>query len=190
MHKKKKEEINLNAFNHWCRVVMDDATLKLVLDLKYSDLSVLEISGEKWKELGFQSYKSMLYPEYDICEKVLDEKFDLIIAEQVFEHLLYPYKAMKNVYSMLNKGGYFLITTPFLIKYHAEPNDCTRWSEAGMKYFMAECGFELDEIKTGSWGNKKCLIENLDEWKEFKKDIHSLENEKDYPMVVWAFAKK
>ena len=29
------------------------------------------------------------------------------LAEQVFEHLPYPYRAARNVYNMLNAEGYF-----------------------------------------------------------------------------------
>ena len=70
----------------------------------------------------------------------LDDTFDLIIAEQVFEHLLWPYRAARNVHRMLRPGGSFLITTPFLVKIHPVPNDCSRWTETGMKHLLAEAG--------------------------------------------------
>lgn len=181
---------NNDPSNHWCRLIMDKETDKLVRKLNLHDFEVLEISGEKWSDFGFKTYQSRSFPEFNICNEVLENKFDLIIAEQVFEHLLYPYRSAKNVYQMLKEGGYFLVSTPFLIKYHPMPADCTRWTETGIKYFLNEVGFDLEKIKTGSWGNKECLIENLDEWKEYDKRHHSLENEKDFPMVVWALAGK
>jgi hypothetical protein len=190
MIERKKYDVDKGSANHWCRIVMEAATEKIIGGLDYNNLNTLEISGDKWKNFGFKSCQSLAYPEYDICKDILHDKFDLIIAEQVFEHLLYPYRAAKNVYKMLNNGGYFLVTTPFLIKYHPMPNDCTRWTEMGIKYFLAEAGFEIEKVSTGSWGNKKCLIDNLEEWAEYDEKTHSLENEKDYPMVVWAIAKK
>src|SRR5262245_38811958 len=71
---------------HWCRVAMDDATDKLVRELPFSTFSTLEISGQKWKEFGFRDYQSVSFPDFDLCEKALPREFDLVIAEQVFEH--------------------------------------------------------------------------------------------------------
>jgi SAM-dependent methyltransferase len=175
----------------WARVIMEKETTELLDSLQPENLNVLEISGRNWANaLPFLSYKVADYPDYDICSEPLSEFFDLIIAEQVFEHLLYPYRAGKNVYAMLKPGGYFLITTPFLIKVHNHPTDCSRWTEVGIKYFLSECGFPLDRIKTGSWGNRACVRANFKDWCYYNRLFHSLENEPDYPVSVWALAQK
>lgn len=51
----------------------------------------------------------------------LDLTFDVVIAEQVFEHLQDPYSAARNVWRMLKEDGIFLIATPFLIRIHNLP---------------------------------------------------------------------
>lgn len=80
-------------------------------------LDVLEISaGEHWQTLRFRSFTEANYFEFDICKDKLDRQFDVIIADQVFEHLLWPARAARNVHSMLKPGGRFAITSPFLIK--------------------------------------------------------------------------
>jgi len=175
---------------HWCRVIMNRATLKLITELEINRFDVMEISGTHWSSLPFRSYKSVFYPEFDICSPPSDISADMIIAEQVFEHLLWPYRAGKAMHDLLRPEGYLLVTTPFLIKIHDAPVDCSRWTETGIKYFLAECGFPLEKIHTGSWGNRKCIISNLNRWTSYKKWIHSLDNEPDYPMVVWALAQK
>ncbi len=174
----------------WMRVVMNQQTRALVQALPIRELRVLEISGEDWKGLPFKSYKALHFPEFDITAQVLPETFDLIIAEQVFEHLLWPYRAGRNVYAMLAPGGHFLNTTPFFIKIHNHPTDCSRWTPTGMKYFLAECGFPLEKIRTESWGNRDCVRSNLRGWTPYRPGWHSLRNETDYPMVVWALAQK
>lgn len=174
----------------WCRVIMDQETDKLVSALPHANFSTLEISGTKWSGFGFKHYRPVAFPEFDICRDKLPQQFDLIIAEQVFEHILWPYRAGRNVYDMLQSNGYFLITTPFLIKVHDFPQDCSRWTETGMKYFLAECGFPLEYIRTGSWGNLESLVSNLNQWTTYLPGEHSLKNEKDYPLVVWALAQK
>jgi SAM-dependent methyltransferase len=163
---------------------------ELLKSIGARDFDVLEISaGQYWRTLPFKSFTEANYPQFDICSDTLEKQFDLIIADQVFEHLLWPLRAAKNVHSMLRPGGYFLITTPFLIKVHAIPNDCTRWTETGMKYFLAEAGFSLDEIKTDSWGNRSCVKANFSKWAR-KGWLGSLHNEPEFPVVVWAFARK
>ncbi|MBV5311516.1 class I SAM-dependent methyltransferase [Chromatium okenii] len=177
-------------YRHWTRPVMYDACTKLLVEIGAESLDVLEISaGQYWKTLPFRSFSEMNYPEYDICRDTLKKNFDLIIADQVFEHLLRPYQAAQNVYSMLNPNGYFLISTPFLIKYHPIPNDCTRWTETGLRYFLAEAGFPIDEIVTGSWGNRSCVKANFNHWAR-RGWFGSLKNEQEFPVTVWALAKK
>jgi hypothetical protein len=175
---------------HWARVVMNHETQDMINRLSPGNLETLEISGSGWKNIPFKGYKSVYYPDFDICERSLDERFDLIIAEQVFEHLKWPYRAGKNVYKMLNPGGYFLATIPFLLRIHPSPEDCSRWTETGMKYFLAECGFSIERIHTGSWGNRACVKANFYHWEKYRPWFHSLKNEPDCPVVVWALAQK
>jgi hypothetical protein len=85
-----------------------------------------------------------------------------------------------------------LITVPFLIRVHHCPVDCTRWTETGLKYFLAECGFPLEHIQTGSWGNRQCLRSHAENGicEYYVKYWHSLKNEELYPASIWALAKK
>jgi SAM-dependent methyltransferase len=172
----------------WCRVVMNEATEDLLRKLGPEQLDILEISGDAWSDIGARSYRSIGYPIFDICKEILTEKFDLIIAEQVFEHLRHPWIAARNVYRMLRNGGYFLITTPFLIRIHSEPIDLWRWTPEGLKAFLEDAGF--DAIVVDAWGNRECVIGNFDAWAWFDPQNHSLRSEPDLPLVVWALARR
>jgi SAM-dependent methyltransferase len=175
------------------RVILEQETQKLIDALPASKMDALEISGERWKTYPFRSLKSADYPDYDICEKPLAlEAFDLVIAEQVFEHLLYPYRAAKNAYAMLRPGGYFLISTPFLQKIHDFPVDCSRWTPLGMKYFLSEAGFPIEAIQSGSWGNRTAVKANLlsASFPYYNPLVHSMKNEEIFPVQVWALASK
>lgn len=180
---------------HWNRVVMDESTEKMIRKLPYQDFSVLEISGSKWKDFGFKSYETLKYPDFDICEEGLNlggKQYDLIIAEQVFEHLLWPYRAGKNVFNLLKLGGFFLNTLPFLIVIHNCPVDCSRWTELGLKYFLAECGFPLENTVTDAWGNRSFLKAHAKRGVVpfYIKHIHSLKNESKYPASIWSLSQK
>jgi SAM-dependent methyltransferase len=170
---------------------MNQETRKLLNDIEPEKLQVLEISGRFWsQQIKFGSYQTFDYPKFDICKDVLEQQFDLVLAEQVFEHLQSPHQAARNVYQMLREGGYFLITTPFLIRVHNVPIDCTRWTEQGLKNFLSECGFDQTRIQSNSWGNRACVKANFSKWINYRPHLHSLKNEPDFPVVVWALAQK
>ncbi len=177
---------------HWARVVMNSETIQIVRDLNPDRVSALEISGDRWRTLvPFKRYENISYPSYDLCNGPLpDNSYDLIIAEQVFEHLPWPIRAGKNVYAMLRPGGHFLMTTPFLLRIHKAPLDCYRWTETGLGFFLQECGFDSNSIRTGSWGNRSCIKANMRKWILYSRRIHTLRNEPDFPVVVWAIAQR
>lgn len=175
----------------WARVVMDRATSSFVSTLDVHSLSALEISGTKWRSAGFGAYESVGYPNYDVCrEPYKVATYDVIFAEQVFEHVLWPFRAARHVHQMLRPGGVFVVTTPFLLRLHDCPVDCSRWTELGLKHLLAEGGFEIDQIETDGWGNRACVRANFSRWRKWVPWLHSLRNESEFPVVVWAFARK
>lgn len=153
-------------------------------------LDGLEISaGWKWRERPWGSFSEMNWPDYDICADQLDKKFDIIIADNVFEHLKYPYRAARNVFNMLRPGGHFICITPFLIRYHPIPIDCTRWTETGLLHFLEEVGFDPNATQTGSWGNEAAVKANFHRWARagWKRQLR---NDVNFPVTVWAMAQK
>lgn len=51
-------------------------------------------------------------PEYNLFEK--KEYFNIVIASEVFEHMINPSHLIKVAYDILKPGGYLLVTTPNL----------------------------------------------------------------------------
>jgi hypothetical protein len=177
----------------WMRVMSDRATEEFVRSLDYHSMDVVEMSpgSDKWRQFGFGSYRASTYPDYDLCEKPLaEEAFDIVLAEQVMEHVLWPYRAVRHVYQMLRSGGWFIVSTPFMLRVHDYPNDCSRWTELGLKHLLIEGGFPAQGITTGSWGNRACVRANLKRFPSWIPWWHSLHNEADFPLTVWAFARK
>jgi SAM-dependent methyltransferase len=174
----------------WTRKVADREVRHLVDGLEPSRLSALEISGGVWRDYGFRAYRGTGFPDFDICAEALTDRFDLVIAEHVFEHLRWPYRAAANVLRMLEPGGHFLIVTPFLYKVHNDPIDCVRWTEQGLAFFLEDAGFVPSRTVTGSWGNRRCVSATFQtEYRLFNRFLHSTESEPAYPMVVWALAQ-
>lgn len=180
------------------RIVMQKASRQWVQSLGPRDLDVAEISG-KWGEMfSFRSYQQFRYPEYDICEGPImgaegkPLKFDLVLANQVWEHLDRPYGATKNVWKILRKGGYFWIAVPFFIPFHGAPVDCSRWSARGLKNLLVECGFKEDAVKAYQWGNRHAAMRNMEiKWPpEYDPDGDDLTDDPDFPILTWAVAQK
>jgi SAM-dependent methyltransferase len=170
----------------WDDIVRSRTVTEWLRALQPEAMDALEISGKRWQDFGFGSYRSLAYPAFDICQDRVNERYDLVLADHVFEHIRYPHRAAQNVAAMLKPGGYFLMCTPFLVKVHPSPIDCYRWTEDGMRYFLEESGFE--DVRTGSWGNKACVKSLLRIW--MPRGWSSLKNDPEFPVVVWALARR
>jgi SAM-dependent methyltransferase len=179
------------------RIVMQKASRQWLRDLNPSTLDAAEISGAWGESLGFRSYASFYYPDFDLCTgPILDDdgkvmKFDVILANQVWEHIDRPYAATKNVLKMLRKGGVFWIAVPFFIPYHAVPVDCSRWSARGLRNLLIEAGFEEDSIQAEQWGNRAAAMRNMERpWPPVSSPDDDLTNDPDFPIVAWAMGTK
>ena len=179
---------------HWCRVVMNLSIERFIETLECSAVDCLEISGTRFQHGGqaFRSYVSTGFPAYDVCAGPLAHgSFDLIICEQVLEHVLRPDLAVANMLAMLRPGGCLVVNTPFLLKVHGFPHDLWRWTEHGLRQLLELAGFV--GVETASWGNRACLVADLSDglrWTVFDPTRHSLENEPQFPIVVWAIARR
>lgn len=175
----------------WIRVVMGQKTEEMLTGVVSDHTQVLEISGLTWaKYFPPERYSNLSFPYFDICKQSTDKAYDLILLEQVLEHVLQPALALKNIEASLKKGGHVLVTTPFLVRYHGHPYDCSRWTETGLRQMLLNAGFDTEGVETGSWGNKSCLRSNLGVWQRYNPFIHSLANDPRYPLMVWALARK
>ena len=180
------------------RIVMQRSSRKMIQDLKPPTLDVAEISGKWGQVFNFKSYNRFLYPKYDICagpymdDEGKPRKFDLIMANQVWEHLDRPYAATKNVRRMLKKGAHFWVAVPFFVPFHAAPMDNSRWSARGLKNLLIEAGFDEDAIIADQWGNRETAARNLERpWPpDFDVKTDVLENDPKMPICAWALARK
>ena len=177
----------------WCRVVMNREIDAFIAAQSHRNWDVVEISGNRFKHrFPFRSYRETQFPEYDVCAgPMAPEMCDLVVAEQVLEHVERPDRAAVSVFGMLRPGGLFIVNTPFLVKIHNYPVDLYRWNEKGMGVMLETAGFRLNEVR--SWGNLKCLKADLrphTAWEKYNRFLHSLNNEPILPIVIWAIAQK
>ena len=65
-----------------------------------------------------------------------DNSVDAIICVSVLEHVENPIQAMREIYRVLNPGGYIYLYVPFLYYYHAEKSyyrDYWRFTEDAIR---------------------------------------------------------
>lgn len=153
---------------------------------------VLEVSpgwNTRWKDMC-ADYTSVDYPDYDICNEPLPDAFDVVIADQVLEHVRHPVSAVRNVHAMVRNGGWAMVATPFLFRVHARPHDYNRWTAEGLRQLLVDGGFAEADVSSDAWGNKPCArahiggpVRSYGLWRDMR-------NDEEYPMMVWAFARK
>ena len=70
-------------------------------------------------------------------------RFDLIVVQEVFEHIRYPYQATLGLYHLLKPGGFALFTAPFSLKFHLIPGDYFRYTIDGARQLFLAAGFDI-----------------------------------------------
>ncbi len=180
------------------RIVMQRSTRRWLGNLDLAAMEAAEISGKFGRRFTFRAYTRFRYPVHDICAgPYLDaegsvRRFDIVLANQVWEHLDRPHAAARHVYEMLRPGGYFWLAVPFFIPYHGAPVDCSRWSARGLTNLLVEAGFDAGRIKARQWGNRAAALRNLEAgWPpEYDPDRDDLTNDPDFPICAWALARR
>ena len=127
---------------------------------KYFQGSVLDIGGgrkrgkfvpPKTKKWIFADITPELKPDV-ICnvEKMQFENksFNTIKATELFEHVENLEQGIKECFRVLKKGGYFIISAPFLYPIHGDPFDFQRWTDQKWKKVLFESGFKIENLET------------------------------------------
>ena len=180
------------ASEHWLRVTMDRAVDEYLSGLGTEQLAGAEISGNAHAKRLWSSFQSLDYPDFDLCAPLTaGGRFDVVICEQVLEHVVDPYAAVANLRGLVRPGGHVIVTTPFLVRVHelAEYGLCDYWrfTPRGLRVLLERAGLEV--IDVGSWGNRVCVQANLSRWSAYRA-WQPLRNEPDVPLQVWAIARR
>lgn len=171
----------------WGRVVMNRRILAFIESLPPESCAAVEISGELHRQRPWRSYRSLRFPEFDLCSSVPDETFDLVICEQVLEHVADPWRAARTLRDLARPGGHVLVSTPFLVRVHKEPADFWRFIPDGLRVLLESA--DLDIAALESWGNRACVRANFRYWAPYRR-WRSLQNEPAFPIMVWAIGRR
>jgi SAM-dependent methyltransferase len=180
------------ASDQWQRVVMNEHVDRHLLSLEPERSTAVEISGDAQKSKPWKDFRSLNYPEFDLCAPLRADAgtYDVVICEQVLEHVVNPWVAAENLRKLCNPGGHVVVTTPFLIKVHEVPawdlKDYWRFTPRGLRTLLESAGLRVETV--GHWGNRQCVYGNLARWSSYRR-WQPLGNRADTPVQVWAFAR-
>jgi SAM-dependent methyltransferase len=179
-----------SGIDQWQRVTLNRSVDEYLMSLHPPRLRAAEISGNAQAGKPWKEFVSLDYPEFDLCAPLEGRgTFDVVICEQVLEHVVDPCAAARNLRGLTVPEGKVVVSTPFLIRVHELPlyglNDYWRFTPRGLRTLLERAGLKVDEVY--SWGNRSCIAANLDRWPAHRRWM-SLRSEPEMPVQVWAFA--
>ncbi len=89
------------------------------------------------------------------------ETVDLLINVAMLEHACHPELIIKEMHRVLKRNGQFFCYVPFIVPYHAAPDDFFRWTISGCKRQFSE--FSDIDVFVGS-GPTSGMLWVLQEW--------------------------
>lgn len=143
------------------------------------------------------------YPEYDIqAAQFPDDEFDVVVADQVLEHIPHVMKAVKECVRITKVGGILMFGTPWIYPYHAMGEWKDYWRISRDAYAMMFDEFGVETIEIDGWGHKEALVfGSLTDGFGFLSTNRTVEmgldaklfdvaNNPDYAIEVWAVGRK
>jgi hypothetical protein len=87
---------------------------------------------------------------HELTAAVGEQRFDVVFAIAVFEHLAMPWKAVVSINRVMNPGGLVYVGTHQTFPVHEAPWDFWRFSDAAWRsLFNAATGFEILDVAMG-----------------------------------------
>ncbi len=118
---------------------------KVVIDLGSATRFHKQLSKYKllFKDIRYYALDINFHPELDIVADIQNlplknNCIEAVLCKDVLEHVLEPFKAVDEIYRILNKGGLAFISVPFLHPYHASEaqKDFYRFTKDGLEYMF------------------------------------------------------
>jgi SAM-dependent methyltransferase len=74
---------------------------------------------------------------------VSDNSFDVVLCNQVLEHVFNPDEFLAEIIRVLKPGGKLLLTVPFVWDEHEQPHDYARYTTFGLRHLLERQSLRL-----------------------------------------------
>lgn len=105
------------------------------------------------KYIGIDNKSSFADIKNDFLKaKLKAHSFNTILCTQVLEHVPDPEVFLKKIHTVLKRGGYMILTVPFVGSLHEQPTDYYRFTKFSLSYLLKKTDYKIEYIKEeGNW---------------------------------------
>ena len=101
----------------------------------------------------YTTFDMIAGPNIDVVGDILnlsfpDKSFDTVISTQVLEHVEKPWVMIREIGRVIRPRGICILSAPFIVPYHADPNDFFRYTKNGLISMFKNEGFEVVECES------------------------------------------
>lgn len=107
----------------------DKIVLNIGSGIKAIHPEVINVDIFPYKDVGLVTDATKL--------PIADNSVDMVVTESTLEHIPDVELAIQEICRVVKPGGYVYISIPFLMPFHASPNDYFRLTSAGIKHKFA-----------------------------------------------------
>lgn len=92
------------------------------------------------------------------------ESADVILSNQVLEHVIDERLSVSESFRVLKKGGVFIGSVPHISPIHLEPYDYRRFTNYGLKLLFEEAGFKIISIEGNGGVHRAMALSVTMDW--------------------------
>jgi SAM-dependent methyltransferase len=106
----------------------------------------------QYESADFCQVENAPYGEIDyVCDlaaiPVGCDRYDLVICNQVLEHVPEPEAVLRELFRVLKPNGKLWLSAPLFFEEHGKPYDFYRYTQFGYRYLFEKVGFEISQIE-------------------------------------------
>ncbi|MBK8805327.1 MAG: methyltransferase domain-containing protein [Bacteroidales bacterium] len=111
---------------------------------------------------------------------IQDNSIDIVISNQVLEHVNNDLESVKESYRVLKPNGFFIGSVPHISPIHLEPYDYRRYTELGLRKILEDSDFKIVKIEGNGGVHRAFAVTVMMDWylSEFKLDENQYFREK------------
>ena len=143
---RKKLLLAINKYSHFMQGKMMDFGCG---SKPYKSLfNVNEYVGVDFQGQGHSHENEQIDVFYDgVLLPFPDNYFDSVFSTEVFEHVFNLEEMILEIKRVMKPGAKILVTCPFAIPEHEQPNDYARYSSFGLKHLFEKNDFKVVEFE-------------------------------------------